>query len=194
MIAGQSENSKLKFKQTAFLATVYNISTPFPVRHAQSLFCSRIFTIQAAGVRFLPRPCFYGAITVYYKVSIVPFHQEGNILWTLNFPARTPAAFSSTRTPRPSPNASASPASRLAARAAASRSTRSSRCLSAQSSSTCRCPPSTCMPKSSTVSCCCFASRTASARSSPPAFRARGPRATSRSSKSSAPCPLSSWR
>lgn len=54
------------------------------------------------------------------------------------------------------------------------RSTRSSRCLSAQSSSTCRCPPSTCMPKSSTVSCCCFASRTASARSSPPAFRVRG--------------------
>ena len=30
--------------------------------------------------------------------------------------------------------------------------------------------------------------------SSPPALRARGPRATSRSSKSSAPCPLSSWR
>ena len=67
MITRQSENSKLKFKQTAFLATVYNISTPFPVRHAQSLFRSCIFTIQAAGVRFLPRPCFYGAITVYYK-------------------------------------------------------------------------------------------------------------------------------
>ena len=39
-----------------------------------------------------------------------------------------------------------------------------------------------------------FASRTASARSSPPAFRARGPRATSRSSKSSARCPSLSWR
>lgn len=123
---------------------------------------------------FSPALCFYESITVYYKVSIVPFHQEGNILWTLNFPARTPAAFSSTRTPRPSPNASASPANRSAARAAASRSTRSSRCLSAQSSSTCRCPPSTCMPKSSTVSCCCFASRTASARSSPPGFQGTG--------------------
>ena len=137
---------------------------------------------------FCPALVFMGQSRYTIRISTVPISSGRKYSMDIKFSGSDAGGFQF------DPNASASPASRSAARAAASRSTRSSRCLSAQSSSMCSCPPSTCMPKSSTVSCCCFASRTASARSSPPAFRARGPRATSRSSKSSARCPSLSWR
>ena len=62
MITRQSENSKLKFKQTAFLATVYNISTPFPVRHAQSL-------LRSCNFHFSPRQCMISPLPLFLRVN-----------------------------------------------------------------------------------------------------------------------------